>query len=60
MGFEENDMRAERPVAVEIVHIRQGAFARIHLNGGRYATLDLADLPRVAAFRWYANYSDGR
>jgi hypothetical protein len=48
------------PVAFEIVHGRDGAVARIALHGGRHATVDLADLPRVAAYRWYANYSDGK
>jgi hypothetical protein len=47
-------------LTVAIVQTPDGAVARLPLSGGRHATVDLADLPRVAAFRWYANYSDGR
>jgi hypothetical protein len=52
--------RRNEPLTITIVHGRAGAVARIPLNRGKHALVDLADLPRVAAYRWYANYSDRR
>ena len=41
------DIEARNPFTVD------GDTARLELTGGHYTTIDLADLPLVAGYRWY-------